>query len=65
MKGYRIKVVAQITLNLTKEEFDEENAIGLEFCRFNAVMYAKGTLVERLRNDPNYGSVKVEEFEYE
>ena len=28
-------------------------------------MYAKGCLVERLRNDPNVGSVKIEEFEYD
>ena len=65
MKGYRIKVVAQITLEVTKDEFDEENSIGMEFNEFNAVMYTKGCLVERLRNNPNTGSVKVEEFEYE
>lgn len=64
MKGYRIKVVAQITLDVTKEEFDEDNDIGMEFNRFNAVMYAKGCLVERLQNNPNAGSVKIEEFEY-
>ena len=54
MKGYRIK-----------DEFDEDNSIGMEFNEFNAVMYAKGCLVERLRNNPNTGSVKIEEFEYE
>lgn len=45
MKGYRIKVVAQITLDVTKDEFDEDNSIGMEFNEFNAVMYAKGCLV--------------------
>ncbi len=65
MKGYKIKVVAQITVDVTKEEFDEDNSVGIEFNRFNAVMYARGCLVERLRNDPNAGMVKVEEFEYE
>ena len=65
MKGYRIKVVAQITLNVTKDEFDEDNSIGLEFNKFNAVMYATGCLVERLRNNPHAGIVKIEEFEYE
>lgn len=28
MKGYRIKVVAQITINVTKEEFDEDDSEG-------------------------------------
>ena len=65
MKGYKIKVVAQITVDVTKEGFDEDNSVGIEFNRFNAVMYARGCLVERLRNDPNAGMVKVEEFEYE
>ena len=31
MKGYRIKVVAQITINVTKEEFDKDNSIGIGF----------------------------------
>ena len=65
MKGYRIKVVAQITINVTKKEFDEDDSVGIGFNKFNAVMYAKGCLVERLRNNPNVGSVKVEEFEYD
>lgn len=64
MKGYRIKVVAQITVDVTEDEFNEDNDIGMEFNRFNAVMYAKGCLIERLRNNPNAGSVKIEEFEY-
>lgn len=51
--------------NDPKEEFNEDNSIGIEFNKFNAVMYAKGCLVERLRNDPNAGMVKIEEFEYE
>ena len=42
MKGYRIKVVAQITINVTKEEFDKDNSIGIGFNKFNAVMYANG-----------------------
>ena len=65
MKGYRIKVVAQITINVTKEEFDKDDSVGIGFNKFTAVMYAKGCLVERLRNDPNVGSVKIEEFEYD
>ena len=58
MKGYRIKVVAQITINVTKEEFDEDDSVGIGFNKFNAVMYAKGCLVERIRNNPNVGSLK-------
>lgn len=34
MKGYRIKVVAQITINVTKEEFDEDDSVGIGFNKF-------------------------------
>ncbi len=64
MKGYRIKVVAQITLNVTEKDFIEDKC-HLKFNKDTAVMYAKGALVERMRDIPYYGHVKVEEFEYE
>ena len=50
MKGYRIKVVAQITINVTKEKLDKDDSVGIGFNKYNAVRDAKGCLVERRRN---------------
>lgn len=55
MKGYRIKVVAQITINVTKEEFDEDDSVGIGFNKFNAVMYAKDALSNGYGITPMWG----------
>ena len=58
-KVYKVKVVATITMTCNEIDWREDGGIG-EFDEFAAVQFAKGTLIEKLRNDPNRGYVTIE-----
>ena len=62
MKKYRVEVVATKKVVITEEMWVDEDGIG-ELDEFQAAQFAKGMLIEELRNDPNRGSVKVERIE--
>lgn len=67
MKAYKIKVTATISMTLTEKEYSNEcemeGSVPGEFNEFSASMFAKATLIERMRNNPNCGSVRIEEIE--
>lgn len=58
MKEYRVQVVATKTMVVSEADWSEEGGIGV-FDEFQATQFAKATLIEELRNNPNRGSVKV------
>ncbi len=58
-KEFKVKVVATITMNCKENDWRKDGGFG-EFDEFEAVQFAKGTLIEKLRNDPNRGYVMVE-----
>lgn len=62
MKEYRVQVVATKTMVVTEEMWREDAPVEtrIDFDEFQAARFAKGQLVEDLRNNPNRGSVKVE-----
>lgn len=65
MIGYKVKVIAQITIDVTEEDLREDDILNQNFDASRAEIYAKSVLIERLRNRPNYGHSKIEKFEYE
>lgn len=58
MKAYKIFIQVTKTVTFTEEQWREEGGLG-EFTDFVATQYAKGCLMEDLRNDPNRGYVKI------
>lgn len=58
MKAYKIFVQVTKTVTFTEEDWKEEGGIG-ELTDFNAVQFAKGYLIEDLRNNPNRGYAKI------
>ena len=58
MKAYKIFVQVTKTVTLTEEEWREEGGFG-ELTDFMATQFAKGCLIEDLRNNPNRGYVKI------
>ncbi len=58
MKEYRVQVVATKTMVVSEIDWLEEGGAG-EFDEFQAAQFAKGQLIEDIRNNPNRGSVKV------
>ena len=61
MKEYRVRVVATKTMVVTEEMWREDAPVEarVEFDEFGAAQFAKGQLIEDIRNNPNRGSVKV------
>ena len=58
MKSYKIFIQVTKTVTLTEEEWREEGGFG-ELTDFMATQFAKGRLIEDLRNNPNRGYVKI------
>lgn len=65
MKSYKVQVVITKTMWVTQDDIDEDTSSGM-FCAPNreideqvAIDYAKGTLIEEMRNNPNRGSAKI------
>lgn len=58
-KAYKVQIIVKKTMTVTEDEFNRDNSIGIEFNERNAIMYAKGVLIEELRNNPNRGTSKV------
>ena len=58
MKAYKIFVQVTKTVTFTEEDWKEEGGFG-ELTDFEATQFAKGCLIEDLRNNPNRGYVKI------
>ena len=59
MKSYKVSIVATKTMWVTEEDFREDDVLGQEFDESTAVNYAKATLIEEIRNNPNRGTAKI------
>lgn len=65
MKSYKVQVVVTKTMWVTQDDIDEDTSDGmfsapnLEIDEQVAIDYAKGTLIEEMRNNPNRGSAKI------
>jgi hypothetical protein len=59
MKAYRVKIVQTLTMWVEENEFKEDDVLGQEFNEFTAIDFAKKTLIHKMENNPNRGSVKV------
>lgn len=44
---------------VTEDDFREDDVLGQEFDEGAAINYAKGTLIEEIRNNPNRGTAKI------
>ena len=44
---------------VTEEDFREDDILGQEFNENTAINYAKGVLIEEIRNNPNRGTSKI------
>lgn len=64
-KIYKVRIVATKTMWVTQEDIDEDVSDGMfraspmELDERVAINYAKGTLIEELRNNPNRGSAEI------
>lgn len=65
MKSYKVQVVVTKTMWVTQDDIDEDMSDGMfsaspmELDEQVAINYAKGTLIEEMRNNPNRGSAKI------
>lgn len=65
MKSYKVQVVVTKTMWVTQDDINEDVAGGMiaapsrELDEQVAIDYAKGTLIEEMRNNPNRGSAKI------
>lgn len=59
MKSYKVSIVVTKTMWVTEEDFREDDVLGQEFDESAAINYAKGTLIEEIRNNPNRGTAKI------
>ncbi len=59
MKSYKVSIVVTKTMWVTEEDFREDDVLGQEFDESTAINYAKGTLIEEMRNNPNRGTAKI------
>lgn len=61
MKSYKVQVVVTKTMWVTQDDIDEDMSDGMfsaspmELDEQVAINYAKGTLIEEMRNNPNRG----------
>ena len=58
MKAYKIFVQVTKMATFTEEDWKEDGGFG-ELTDFMATQYAKGILIEELKNNPNRGYVKI------
>lgn len=59
MKSYKVSIVVTKTMWVTEDDFREDDVFGQEFDESAAINYAKGTLIEEIRNNPNCGTAKI------
>lgn len=59
MKSYKVSIVVTKTMWVTEEDFREDDILGQVFNEETAIDYAKGVLIEELRNNPNRGTAKI------
>lgn len=64
-KMYKVRIVATKTMWVSQEDLDADTRDGM-FCaparnidEHSAIEYAKGTLIEEMRNNPNRGSAEI------
>lgn len=64
-KMYKVRIVATKTMWVTQEDIDADVNSGMlrapsrEINEHTAIEYAKGTLIEEMRNNPNRGSAEI------
>lgn len=64
-KMYKVRIVATKTMWVTQEDIDADLSDGMfrasprEIDESVAINYAKGTLIEEMRNNPNRGSAEI------
>lgn len=59
MKSYKVSIVVTKTMWVTEDDFREDDVLWQEFDETAAINYAKGTLIEEIRNNPNRGTAKI------
>lgn len=62
---YKVRIVATKTMWVSQEDLDADARDGMlhapirEIDEHSAIEYAKGTLIEEMRNNPNRGSAEI------
>lgn len=64
-KMYKVRIVVTKTMWVTQEDIDEDTSSGMlcapgrKIDEHTAIEYAKGILIEEMRNNPNRGSAEI------
>lgn len=64
-KAYKVRIVVTKTMWVTQDAIDEDTRDGVFVAPYQeldealAIDYAKGTLIEEMRNNPNRGSAEI------
>lgn len=64
-KAYKVHVVVTKTMWVTQDDIDDDTQDGIFVAPYQeldeslAISYAKGTLIEEMRNNPNRGSADI------
>ena len=62
MRAFKVKIVATKSVTITEKMWVDEGMSAKDFNEFQAAQFAKGIMIEELRNNPNRGSVHIEEI---
>lgn len=66
VNGYKVRLTATCTINVWEDSDDLEwlnLSMGPDLTPHKAKQVAAGHLIERLQNDPNYGSITLTEIQ--
>ena len=63
IRAIKVQVVVTKTMWVYEDEFYEDaGSVALDFNEHNAVMFAKGQMIQEMKNNPNRGSSKILEY---
>lgn len=62
MGAFKVKIVVTKSVTITEKMWVDECMSAKDFNEFQAAQFAKGIMIEELRNNPNRGSVYIEKI---
>ena len=62
MGAFKVKIVVTKSVTITEKMWVDEGMSAKDFNEFQATQFAKGIMIEELRNNPNRGSVYIEKI---
>lgn len=62
MKAFKVKLIVTKTVTITEKMWVDKGMSAKDFNRFQASQFAKGIMIDELCNNPNRGTVYIEEI---